>query len=274
MTTCLYPVIAGQTDLPFYISGIGISDPEYHVTRKTGLVSHQFLFTKSGSGNFIIKGHSYLQKPGSIIYLSPGIPHEYYPIDDDWVTQWIVFRGKELSSLMQTMGFPTWTCTSCIPSELPVHLFNRIFAAAKDPVDANEKCSELVYEYILTMRKLLISSPKTVTGTGSIVESAVSYINSNFEKQMTLEELSSLSDVSLQHFCRVFKAKMNMRPLEYIARRRISEAKKLLSNTAHSVAHIGELVGYEDPTYFGIVFKKYEGISPSEYRLSRNTLSI
>lgn len=65
-----------------------------------------------------------------------------------------------------------------------------------------------------------------------------------------------------------------MRPLEYIARRRISAAKLLLDGSGKSVQEIGKEVGYPDPTYFGIVFKRYEGVSPSTYRRIKNTIAI
>ena len=62
------------------------------------------------------------------------------------------------------------------------------------------------------------------------------------------------------------KIETGMRPMEYLARKRLSVAKVLLFSTDNSITSIGKEVGYEDPTYFGIVFKKLEGISPSEYR--------
>ncbi|MEZ3424343.1 MAG: hypothetical protein K1W39_11615 [Lachnospiraceae bacterium] len=45
MFNYIYPVIASQACYPFYLSGIGIASPEYHVIREEGLVSHQILFT-------------------------------------------------------------------------------------------------------------------------------------------------------------------------------------------------------------------------------------
>ena len=54
MTKVIYPVIGRQTSLPFYLTGIGISDPEFHVTREKGLVSHQLLFTSGGEGLSLI----------------------------------------------------------------------------------------------------------------------------------------------------------------------------------------------------------------------------
>ena len=50
----VYPVLGKQTSLPFYVSGIGICEPEYRVSRPQGLVSHQFLITSSGSGKLIV----------------------------------------------------------------------------------------------------------------------------------------------------------------------------------------------------------------------------
>lgn len=77
--------------------------------------------------------------------------------------------------------------------------------------------------------------------------------------------------ISKQHFCRVFKKKLGIRPLEYLARKRISKAKVLLINTDKSIYEIGKETGYNAANYFGIVFKKYEGISPGEYRKIKNT---
>ena len=57
-----------------------------------------------------------------------------------------------------------------------------------------------------------------------------------------------------------------MRPMEYIARVKISKAKSMLLDSDISVTQLSKSLGYAGPTYFGIVFKKYEGISPSEFR--------
>lgn len=51
---------------------------------------------------------------------------------------------------------------------------------------------------------------------------AVVYINENYADDITLEELAGMSGVTKQHFCRVFKEQMRMRPMEYLARRRMA----------------------------------------------------
>ena len=94
MTQAVYPVIGRQDRLPFYLTGIGISDPEYRVAREKGLVSHQFLFTSSGAGVLTVDDKKYILRAGSVFYIAPAKPHEYHPLAGEWVTNWLVFRGE------------------------------------------------------------------------------------------------------------------------------------------------------------------------------------
>ena len=100
----------------------------------------------------------------------------------------------------------------------------------------------------------------------SVTEAAVRYINEHFYEDITLGALAALTNISEQHFCRLFKARFGLRPMEYVALKRISHAKSLLETTNESIARIGELSGYHNPNYFGIVFRRYESVSPSVYR--------
>ena len=104
---------------------------------------------------------------------------------------------------------------------------------------------------------------------GGQSDRAVEFIERHFSEDITLDQLAGMTGVSLQHFCRIFRGQTGMRPMEYLARKRISEAKRLLSSTGRSVAEIAELTGYRDPTYFGSVFRRYEGTTPTEYRKTR-----
>lgn len=269
----IYPVLGKQKLLPFYLSGVGIADPEYHVVRKSGLISHQLLYTCSGTGELVVDGVHYPQKPGSLFYLAPGIPHEYFPIvEDRWSTCWVVFRGEYLTELLQRMGFERFAYQEDLVNEEIEKIFRQMLSAAKDPIMGDERCSLLVYEYLLAVRRAFIDKENYGNRTeGSVIEEALLYMNDHYEADITLEELVQISGVSRQHFCRVFKAKMKMRPMEYLARKRISIARGLLVSTQLPVAEIGEMVGYHSLTYFGMVFKKYEGISPTDCRKRHGT---
>lgn len=72
----------------------------------------------------------------------------------------------------------------------------------------------------------------------SIIKDAVTYIDKNYSKDISLKELSDICGISRQHFCRVFKKEFGMRQLEYLAKKRISEAKAMLCNTGKSISLI------------------------------------
>ncbi|MGN0595919.1 MAG: helix-turn-helix domain-containing protein [Ruminiclostridium sp.] len=271
--SAIYPVIGNQTRLPFYLTGIGVSECEYHIKREQGLISHQFLFTAEGTGKVFVDGRSFLMKKGSMLYLSPGVPHEYYPANGQWKTCWFVFRGQHLSEIMAALGFESYMLSTGSDIRVAEQIFSRLFSAMSDPISGSEKCSELIYEFILNSIELF-TEQKQSESIGGVIDKVVSYIEQNYSKDITLAELAQVSALTPQYLCRIFRKKMGMRPLEYIARRRISAAKLLLDNSEKSVQEIGCEVGYPDPTYFGIVFKKYEGISPGTYRRIKNTIAI
>lgn len=81
--TSIYPVIGKQAELPFYLTGIGVSDSEIYVVRSSGLSSHQFLFTLSGAEVLYVDGKEYRQGKDFVFYLAPGISHEYHPANKD-----------------------------------------------------------------------------------------------------------------------------------------------------------------------------------------------
>lgn len=272
MFVAKYPVLGRQKKLPFYLSGVGISSPEYHTDRVNGLISHQILFTVSGRGKIEIDGQEWIAEEGSVFYVASGIPHKYYPLEDDWTTHWMVFRGNYLNELMMTMGFEKYMFGYAGEIDVLEKMHQRIYALAVEPGYGDEKCSQLVYQYVMLVYRML--TERKQTGIGSMIDDALSYMDHNYRDDITLNKLSEISGVSKQYFCKIFKEKMDMRPLEYLARKRVSEAKVMLYNSDKSILEIGKSVGYQDPTYFGVVFKKYEGVSPSAYRDSREIMSI
>jgi two-component system response regulator YesN len=102
-----------------------------------------------------------------------------------------------------------------------------------------------------------------------IFEKAIEYINDNFNKKITLENVSEHLYVSPYHFSHGFKKFTGMSFIEYLTRIRIREAKKLLLTTDLNISAVSKRVGYDDPNYFGRVFKKIEGIPPSEFKVSK-----
>lgn len=271
MINAIYPTLLNNTALPFYLTGAGICDPEFNVYRETGLVSHQILFTEDGAGILNACGKEITLKKDSLLYLPPSVPHSYHPLHDEWRTCWIVFRGDNLEKIMPRLGFDEIAYSPNALTDEIRTLFGQLLAAANDPLGA-ERCSLLTYEYVLAARKALFFPPEV---DNTPIQRVLEYIDKHFSEDIELAQLISVfggsKPLSPQYFCHVFKTAAGMRPMEFIARKRIAHAKLLLWNTESSAAEIGQLCGYSDPSYFGAVFRKYEGITPKEYRNKRGT---
>uniref|UniRef100_UPI000A7BF186 helix-turn-helix transcriptional regulator n=1 Tax=Clostridium sp. NkU-1 TaxID=1095009 RepID=UPI000A7BF186 len=54
--------------------------------------------------------------------------------------------------------------------------------------------------------------------------------------------------------------------IEYVTRTRIKNARRFLEDSRYSIKEVCIMSGYSDPNYFSRIFKKYEGMTPSEYR--------
>lgn len=100
----------------------------------------------------------------------------------------------------------------------------------------------------------------------STVSRAKAYINRNYQKDISLDEVAREVDVSPYYFSRLFKEESGTTFIEYLTGVRMAKAKELLTETNMSMKEICLEIGYADPNYFSRAFKKNTGVSPTEYK--------
>jgi YesN/AraC family two-component response regulator len=98
------------------------------------------------------------------------------------------------------------------------------------------------------------------------LQRAVAHIGKHYARQVPESEVAIVCEMSPSRFCREFKAAFGLTFVEYLARHRIEEAKRLLGNRSMSVTDVAAAVGFTDPSYFTRVFRRVAGSSPTEYR--------
>lgn len=107
---------------------------------------------------------------------------------------------------------------------------------------------------------------KRAEKSNSIIKMAKEYIQKNFGKDISLDDVSRVVNVSPYYFSKIFKDDTGENFIEYLTGVRIDKAKELLETTEYSMKEICSMVGYSDPNYFSRSFKKNVGITPTEYK--------
>ena len=100
----------------------------------------------------------------------------------------------------------------------------------------------------------------------SIIEMSKTYIKDNFNKDISLDDVSRVANISPYYFSKIFKEGTGENFIEYLTNIRIEKAKELLSTTEYSMKEICAMCGYSDPNYFSRSFKKNVGVTPTEYK--------
>ena len=104
----------------------------------------------------------------------------------------------------------------------------------------------------------------------SILRTAVDFIDSHYmEEDMSLNKAANAANVSANHFSALFSQNMGQTFIEYLTNLRMNKAKEYLRCTSMRSSEIAGEIGYKDAHYFSYLFKKTQGMTPSDYRKAR-----
>ena len=104
------------------------------------------------------------------------------------------------------------------------------------------------------------------------IRKIVHYIEENLFEHFDLEKLAKKCNLSLSRFKHRFKEEIGIPPTEYIIRKKLEKARKLMDDDALSIKDIAYDLGFSAPTYFSTVFKQYYGYSPTTYKSQKGLL--
>ncbi len=266
MFFCDYPIIRGESELPLYLLNMGQHLCQNHISRADGYPYPQILYSTRGSGTLLTDGNALTVKPYSGIFMPAFYPHEYYPNGDVWNIHWVVPTGYAAENIFKHFGMTKPTVYFLGDAKMLEHIFRKMHEAIRsDSVFGNYRASGYLYDFLIEFYRLT-SGKKTSDTPNYALTQALDYINFNFSSPISMEELCAVSGVSKQHLCRLFRNTLDCRPTEYIAKRRIQAAKELLTGSDKNMESIAAETGFCTASYFCKLFKRYEGITPSQFR--------
>lgn len=196
-------------------------------------------------------------------------------------------REKQIDLVLMDIEMPVMdglTAAKMIKKDLPNCRI--IFMTANNEIDfADQVISREINEYILKpahpqdiiqaltkhipVEQRPVMSPFKSQGHCRHPEivTIIEYINDNLHLDLKLDYLAELVHFNGQYLSRLFKQETKYTLTQYITACRIEKAKHYLSySSEYTVVEISKKCGVTDSNYFARVFKKYEGVSPSQYQ--------
>lgn len=142
----------------------------------------------------------------------------------------------------------------------------------KDVLSESSKSLEnaIAYAEKIISQAIALRDQNSGNKNRSILKTAVDFIDSHYmEEDMSLNKAANAANVSANHFSALFSQNMGQTFIEYLTNLRMNKAKEYLRCTSMRSSEIAGEIGYKDAHYFSYLFKKTQGMTPSDYRKAR-----
>ncbi|MBQ9761369.1 MAG: helix-turn-helix transcriptional regulator [Clostridia bacterium] len=233
---------------------------------------HLLIYMHSDGGSIVCSEKTYPIKSGVLCFIGVGKYHYTMPDEPETYERTkLIFPERMISDLLDGKGFlEQFSKEAFIYAVIPKEEHDEVERLFAEIMESNNDARHRDAIYLHATLKLLILldrySIESTQPTSGFINKAIEYICDNIFHELTIDEICAAIHVSKYHFCRSFRAAMNMTVMDYILKTRIVMAESMLRKEHISVTEVSERCGFSSISYFCRVFKQETGKSPLAYR--------
>lgn len=220
-----------------------------------------------GSSEISINGESFTIHEGDFLLLPPNTPYLISFGESD--RYWAHFKVLDTELLFSQLNFNKDQYIYSIGKHHSISTAykNIISETLSFRPYSNELCSCYLTQILsLVSRYTAEQRMSSDNEQSKPVEAIINYINKNYNKPITIEELANIVGYAPRYIFKFFRKVTSVTPVKYINLVRIQKAKELILSTSYKMNEIAEKVGFSDVYYFSRVFKAIEGKSPMQFK--------
>lgn len=234
--------------------------------------SHQLteiMIVEEGSGYLVINNQQIPFHRGKLYFVNPNVEHleasdgnlKYYVIK---ISNFTVYKTDSFTEIVDFE----------IDYSIQHHVLTRLKQTWENCNIKNESNKKLLaldlaylyYYFVNILDNRYYVSHAAVKRNSSKIQAVVNYISANYTLDLKVSKIASQFSFSHNNLIYRFQKELGMSPSEFITTQRIQAAKGLLKNTDYTIIQISTLCGFSYPSFFGKMFRKIEGMTPSQYR--------
>lgn len=233
----------------------------------------ELLYVMKGEGQYIVNGRKYIVRSGNLIICNENVLHgetlfskhtmeSYCCVIDD-----IQFPGLPKNTLSK----PEWNPVLYFSEDRKEleHILLALLELHTQP-ENQETCFYLANALLTLVYKRLYrrqhQNDSSGRSTEEFIQSIMQFLDEHYMNPIQLQDLSEQFHMSQFYLSHLFKTETGLPPMKYVMYRKIGESQNLLMNTQLPIAVIGEKLGFNDNCHFSTTFKRYVGLTPTQYR--------
>ena len=217
------------------------------------------LYTVDGIGKIEIDQRIYTLQKDSILLIPPHTPMKYAtdPHVGLWEFYWLDLTGECACSCAQKL----WQDERFLARRLP-----SLSALFTDLLNEDSSETERSVSIERIFEKYLAETVFEERHKETVADRILHYFNEHYREAVDLDRMSGLFFLSKNQIIRTVRTRTGYTPHEYLIRLRMTKACGLLQTTEKAIEEIGRTVGYRNNSHFSATFRRFYGISPTDYR--------
>lgn len=219
-----------------------------------------------GEGWFEAEGTRTIIKPGDLIICNNALGHAYgTSLENPWTVYWVYFQCDYMTYLFPSLEDKKYQIMSLTDD---LTLTNHL----RTIMQHMQNGYATPYLYSATARlSVLLGYIQSIINHQSAeavhrFDSVIQYMNDNLDITLTIDTFAAITELSKDHFIKVFHKKYGYSPIDYFIRLKMQKACEQLTITEKPIKVISTELGYSDYYYFSRIFKQKIGMSPRTYR--------
>lgn len=243
----------------------------------------ELCYVEKGTVSLKMEGKTHTLTEKEIMLIAPNTIHSYFSASGNGSKVFVIcFTSssrllKPLGERSLVAGNDEINCLNRIMDECRKTFFfdeNGTMELLREPLFGGVQSIIIQLEYLIICLWRDLSSGKNgeivflmrINSMRALPMLLWTFFKANIKKKLTLKDICSKVNYSSSFLCKTFKKQTGERLIECFNRLKVEEAEKMLVNTEKSVADISLELGFSEVKYFGAIFKKNTGMSPTDYR--------
>lgn len=236
-----------------------------------------FQYTINGEGAITLDNETRYLETGDAFFVHVPSDHCYFlpTHSKQWEFLYFTIYGEEIGRLFQQI-ISSYGHIFKLPihSEPICHIIETLERIETLGIKHGYDASACAYTFMMKCLEYFEYGQQQVNQYPLAIAKAIHFIENNYNQDITLDDIVSVSQLSKYHFTRQFKKSVKDTPINYLSKTRIKQALVLLSANDFNIETIALEVGYTSSNYFSKVFKKIVGVSPNRYRRDTSIMSV